>query len=109
MLIVYYLHNFKIEVNSSANLAIATVLIDSLWFWGTQVLTAIIIDNISVISYYISYLYVIQLTASDPKWIKLCTLVKDIYQANIVDPTLVKSSLELNLLVGAGGNDSIYK
>jgi hypothetical protein len=39
---------------------------------------------------------------ADNKWVRLCSLVKNISSAGIVDTTLLKTSLELNLLVGAG-------
>jgi hypothetical protein len=60
---------------------LSSMVIDSLWFLGTQ----------------------LHGDANElDKWNKLCSLVKEIAPAGLVDLTLLKTSLDLNLLVGAG-------
>ena len=61
---------------------------DCLWFLGMMIQPS---EN-----------EVIQATTTDNKWVRLCSLVKNISTSGIVDSMLLKTSLELNLLVGAG-------
>lgn len=67
----------------SKNDPLSSMIIDSLWLWGTQ-------------------LHGEEMEKELNKWNKLCSLVKEIAPSGLIDITSLKVSLDLNLLVGAG-------